>query len=91
MLDDKKHYSLHFSYNSKLHTYAMQYHLEITNVLLKKFGSVVFAIFYEWLMQDSLSVLRISVHKFEALSYLLDRACVEKKKTIQFVLGLKIG
>ena len=30
-------------------------------------------------MQDSLSVLRISVHKFEALSYLLDRACVEKK------------
>ena len=68
----------------------MQYHLEITNVLLKKFGSVVFAIFYEWLMQDSLSVLRISVHKFEALSYLLDRAFVEKK-TIQLVLGLKIG
>ena len=89
MLDDKKHYSLHFSYNSKLHTYAMQY--EITNVLIKKFGSVVFAIFYEWLMQDSLSVLRISVHKFEALSYLLDRACVEKKQTIQPVLGLKIG
>ena len=55
----------------------MQY--EITNVLLKKFGRIVFAIFYEWLMQDSLSVLRISVHKFEALSYLLDRACVEKK------------
>ena len=42
-----------------------------------KFLEVFFAISYEWLMQDSLSVLRISMHKFEARSYLLDRACVE--------------